>query len=109
MINDEIDPFITAYRDSLERQRDLSSQAIDNTRKNQFQQIMTSANKVGMLYSNLPERAKTQYDTGTYLPAVASNQSTYQTGLDKLRSNTVSLVNQLREINEAIANLNSTS
>lgn len=108
MINDTIDPFINAYRDSLDRQRDLAKQNLENQRRNQFQSIMAGANKVGMMYSNFPERAKIQFDTGTYEPAVAKVQTTYQTGLDKLRNNTVDLANQLKTINEAIADLNKT-
>lgn len=108
MINDTIDPFINAYRDSLDRQRDLTNQNLANQRRNQFQSIMTGANKLGMMYSNFPERSKIQYDTNTYTPAVAKVQTTYQTGLDKLRSNTVNLVNQLKTINEAIDDLNKT-
>jgi hypothetical protein len=108
MINDTIDPFINAYRDSLDRQRDLANQNLANNRRNQFQSIMAGANKVGMMYSNFPERAKIQYDTGTYIPAISKVQSTYQTGLDKLRSNTVNLANQLKTINEAIDDLNKT-
>lgn len=108
MINDTIDPFINAYRDSLDRQRDLANQNLANNRRNQFTNIMAGANKVGMLYSNFPERAKIQYDTGTYIPSVTKVQQTYQTGLDKLRSNTINLANQLKNINDAIADLNET-
>ncbi len=108
MINDTIDPFINAYRDSLDRQRDLANQNLANNRRNQFTNIMAGANKAGMLYSNFPERAKIQYDIGTYIPSVTRVQQTYQTGLDKLRSNTVNLANQLKTINEAIADLNGT-
>lgn len=108
MINDTIDPFINAYRDSLDRQRDLANQNLANNRRAQFANIMAGANKAGMLYSNFPERAKIQYDTGTYTPSVAKVQQTYQTGLDKLRSNTIDLANQLKTINEAIADLNET-
>jgi hypothetical protein len=108
MINDTIDPFINAYRDSLDRQRDLAKQNLANQRRNQFQSIMTGANKVGMMYSNFPERTKIQFDVNTYEPAVAKVQNTYQTGLDKLRNNTVNLVNQLKSVNEAIADLNKT-
>lgn len=105
-MNDEVNNFISSYRDLLERQRDMGMQNLENNRRNQFQNIMGAANKVGMLYSNFPERAKIQYDTGTYMPARIKLQSTYQTGLDKLRSNTLNLVNQLKTINEAIADLN---
>lgn len=106
MINQEVDPFITAYRDSLERNRDLAVQNLDNTRKLQFQNIMSGANKAGMMYSNFPQRSKIQYDTQTYNPARVKIQQTYQTGLDKLRSNIINLSNQMKSINEAIADLN---
>ena len=105
-MNDEVNNFISSYRDSLERQRDLGMQNLENNRRNQFQNIMGSANRLGMMYSNFPERAKIQYDTSAYMPAKIKLQSTYQTGLDKLRSNTLNLANQLKTINEAIADLN---
>lgn len=105
-MNDEIKSFIDSYRESLDRQRDLGMQNLENNRRNQFQNIMAGANRAGMLYSNFPERARIQYDTGTYLPSVAKLQTTYQTGLDKLRSNSVNLVNQLANINDAIKDLN---
>lgn len=105
-MNDEIKSFIDSYRESLDQQRDLGMQNLENNRRNQFQNIMAGANKAGMLYSNFPERARIQYDTGTYLPSVAKLQTTYQTGLDKLRSNSINLVNQLANINDAIKDLN---
>lgn len=108
MINDKVDPFINQYRDALERQRDLSFQNIDNTRRNDFAGIMGAANTAGMMYSNFPQRTKIQYDTSTYMPNQAKIQNTYQTGLDKLRSNVVNLSNQLKNINDAISDLNST-
>ena len=108
MINDKVDPFITQYRDSLERQRDLGNQNLDNTRRNDFAQIMGNANTAGMMYSNFPERTKIQYDTTNYMPNQTKIQNTYQTGLDKLRTNVVSLSNQLKNINDAISDLNKT-
>lgn len=106
MINENIDPFILNYRDALERQRNLNQQNIENERKLTQTQIMSSANDRGMMYSNFPERAKIQYDTQTYLPNTIKTQQTYQTGLQKLRENTINLSNQLRSVNEAIAELN---
>lgn len=106
MINDKVDPFITQYRDALERQRDLSNQNLDNTRRNDFRAIMGNANTTGMLYSNFPERSKIQYDTSNYMPSQTKIQTTYQTGLDKLRSNVVNLSNQLKNVNDAISDLN---
>lgn len=109
MINDNVDPFISKYRDDLEHQRDLAFQNLDNTRRNDFANMMGAANTAGMMYSNFPQRAKKQYDTATYEPNQVKIQSTYQTGLDKLRSNVVSLSNKLKSINEAIADLNKTN
>ena len=106
MIDQELDPFITAYRDSLERQRDLSLQNLANQRKLDQTAIMTGANKAGMMYSNFPQRSKIQYDTQTYLPGQVKIQQGYQTGLQKLRENIINTSNQLKSINEAIADLN---
>lgn len=106
MINSTVDPFITQYRDAIERQRDLSKQYVDNQRRNDFAGIMAGANASGMMYSNFPERSKIQYNTSTYQPSIVKVQDTYRTGLDKLRSNTLNLYNQLASINEAIADLN---
>ncbi len=109
MINDKVDPFINQYRDALERQRDISNQYNDNQRRNDFASIMSGANNAGMLYSNFPERSKIQYDTQTYMPNQVKVRETYRTGLDKLRTNTLNLHNQLASINEAIADLNKTN
>lgn len=108
MISDTVDPFINAYRDSLERQRDLSMQSLDNTRRNDFATMMAGANKAGMLYSNFPQREKIKYDTQSYMPTQIKIQRGYQTGLQKLRENTINMANQLKTINEAIAELNAT-
>lgn len=106
MIDSTVDPFINAYRDSLERQRDSAMQNLDATRRNDFATIMSGANKAGMMYSNFPQRQKIQYDTQTYMPAQIKIQTGYQTGLQKLRENTISMANQLKTINDAIAELN---
>lgn len=106
MIDSTVDPFINAYRDSLERQRDMSMQSLDATRHNDFASLMAGANKAGMLYSNFPQRDKIKYDTQSYMPAQVKIQQGYQTGLQKLRENTINMANQLKTINEAIAELN---
>ena len=108
-MNDEVNSFIANYRNELDRQRDLGMQNLDNNRRNQFQNLMGSANTAGMMYSNFPERSKMQYDTSTYLPSKIKLQQSYQTGLDKLRSNTTNYINQLASINEAISDLNETN
>lgn len=106
MIDSTVDPFINAYRDSLERQRDLAMQNLDATRRNDFATMMAGANKAGMMYSNFPQREKIKYDAQTYMPAQVKIQTGYQTGLQKLRENTINVANQLKTINEAIAELN---
>ena len=108
-MNDEVNSFIANYRNELDRQRDLGVQNLENNRRNQFQNLMGAANTAGMMYSNFPERAKMQYDTNTYLPAQIKLQQSYQTGLDKLRSNTTNYINQLASINDAINDLNETN
>lgn len=108
-MNDELNSFIANYRNELDRQRDLGMQNLDNNRRNQFQSLMGAANTAGMMYSNFPERSKMQYDTSTYLPSKIKLQQSYQTGLDKLRSNTTNYINQLASINEAISDLNETN
>ena len=108
MINEQLDPFIIAYRDSLQQQRDLDNQQLEAQRRNDFTSIMSGANKVGMMYSNFPAREKIKYDTQTYQPNLIKVQQSYQTGLDKLRANTVKMANQLNSINRAIEELNAT-
>lgn len=106
MIDETVDPFINAYRDSLERQRDLSMQNLENQRRLDQRSIMAGANKAGMMYSNFPQRDKIKYDTQTYMPGQIKIQQGYQTGLQKLRENIINTSNQLKSINEAIADLN---
>lgn len=101
------DPYIQAYRDSLQEQYDATKASLDQQRANDFAVMMAQANTKGMTYSNFPERSKIQYDTATYSPAIVNARTTYQTGLDKLRSSGVQLANQIKSIEEKIADLNS--
>ena len=54
----------------------------------------------------IPKHYYLMVDTQTYLPNTIKVQQTYQTGLQKLRENTLNLANQLKSVNEAIAELN---
>lgn len=101
--------FIDEYRKSLEKQRDLSFQNLDNTRRNAFQNMMGSANTAGMMYSNFPERAKYQYNTNVYEPARDKIQTTYQTGLDAIRNNVVNTYNQIKDLRDAANTANKAS
>lgn len=102
----DINQFIENYRKSLGSQYDASMAALNQQRKNDFTSIMAGANKSGMLYSNFPQRDKIKYDTQSFYPTAIKARQSYQTALDKLRANAISLYNQNKSINEAIADLN---
>ena len=102
----DVDGFIKAYRDSLVKQYDANRAFVDNARDLQEANIMANANARGMMYSNFPQRDKLKYQTSTYMPGIVSARNTYQTGIDKLRSNAVSVANDIKSIEQAIADLN---
>lgn len=100
-----ISDFIKAYRESLGAQRDSTIKQLNQARRNYFSSIMGSANRKGMLYSNFPQRDKIIYDTTTYNPSLIKAQTTYQTGLDTLRNNAISLWNKIKSYDEALEDL----
>jgi hypothetical protein len=102
-----VDPYLQAYRDSLQEQYDAAVANIEQQRTNDMANIMAQANTRGMMYSNFPERSKYQYDTGTYSPSIIKARQSYQTGLDTLREKGVQLANQIKTVEEKIADLNS--
>ena len=101
----DLNAFIRNYRDALKAQRDSAEKQLQQQRRNNFASIMGGANRAGVLYSNLPERSKLQYNTQTYYPALTKIQTSYQTGLDSLRNNAINLWNQIRSYNEALRDL----
>lgn len=101
-----VDEFIKAYRTSLIRQYDANRALIDNNRDISEANIMGSANARGMMYSNFPQRDKLKYQTSTYMPNIVTARNTYQTGVDKMRSDAVNVANSIRTIEQAIADLN---
>jgi len=101
-----LDEFIKAYRQSLAQQYDANRALIDNTRNTYETSLMGAANARGMMYSNFPQRQKMQYQMDTYMPNVTKAKNTYQTGIDKLRSTAVDVANEIRTIEQAIADLN---
>lgn len=105
-MNSETNDFIKTYRDSLKKQYDTSVDQLNQERINAQTSIMSNANRAGMLYSNFPARDKIKYDTQTYEPALISARQSYQTGLDKLRENTMNYANQISELEKKIAELN---
>lgn len=98
-----VDPFIQQFRDAMKVSYDTTLNQLAQERENAQQNIMSEANRAGMLYSNFPERAKMQYDTQTYDPNLLKVRSAYQTGLDSLRSKGVSLANSIRQMQEGIS------
>lgn len=99
--------FYKNYRENQSRQNEIGRQNLLQQRENVFQNIMAGANKAGMLYSNFPTRSKIQYDQNTYQPAQIKLQSTYQTGLSALQNNILNYQNSIKDIQDAIAHLNS--
>lgn len=104
--DNDVNEFIKNYRNSLKAQRDSNLKKLQQQRKNYMSTIMGSANRRGMMYSNFPQRDKINYDIGSYAPAVAATQTSYQTGLDTLRNNAVTLWNKIKSYNEQISDLN---
>lgn len=102
-----ISEFIQAYRDALKAQRDSNQKLLEQQRRNAHTTIMSKANTVGQMYSNWTGRDKIKYDTETYAPAYTKNQQSYESALDSLRKNAVSLWNNVQAYKEAISDYNS--
>lgn len=104
--NNDINLFIKNYREALKAQRDSTVKQLDQQRRNDYAKIMSGANKMGMMYGNLGERAKIKYNTENYMPNYVKIQNTYSTALDSLRNNAVKLWNTIRSYREATDDLN---
>lgn len=91
-----------AYRNQYATQRNL----LDEQRRQQQTGIMSQANTAGMLYSNFPQRTQIQYDTNTYMPALAKLNTQYLTGLNDLRNKGTQLANSVLSTQEAINDIN---
>lgn len=104
--DNQIKDFYQNYRDSLDRQYQTGVANLDQQRRNDYASIMGAANKMGMLYSNFPQRDKIKYDQQNYQPNLIKLYQPYQTGLQKLRSNIINYQNQVKNIQEAINELN---
>lgn len=106
MNSDTANTFIDNYRKSMEEQYQSAQDLLKQQRSNEHANLMSNANKAGSLYSNLPERAKIQYDAQNYYPSLNKAFTTYQTGLDKLRNNVANYQNKIKSLDEAIADIN---
>lgn len=100
----DVNQFFLSYRDALKNNYDSAISALKQNRRNDQANIMASANRQGLMYSNFPQRAKIQSEA-SYLNSLANARNTYQTGLDKLRSNAVNAYNTIKSYEEAIADL----
>lgn len=101
-INEE---FLKSYRDSLKDQYESNIAALNQSKRNNETAIMSGANRQGLMYSNFPQRAKIQNEA-SYLSNLANLNTTYQTGLDKLRNNSIDSYNKIKDLEDQIADLN---
>lgn len=97
--------FLKAYRDSLKAQYDANVAALNQNKRNNETAIMSGANRQGLMYSNFPQRAKIQNEAN-YLSNMANLNTTYQTGLDKLRGNALDTYNKIKDLEDQIKDLN---
>lgn len=102
----DINKFVREYRDTMKQNYDAQVDLVNQQNRNDRAAIMAEANKRGMMYSNFPERAKMQYQANTYLPNLRSAYTSYQTGLDKLRSNALGSYNAIKALQDQIKDLN---
>lgn len=102
---ENVNDFITNYRQALQGQRDSAIKQLEQQRRNDYTSIMGGANRRGMLYSNWGQREKQRYNAQTYMPAYTKIQSSYTTALDALRNNAVKLWNQIKSYEEASEDL----
>lgn len=98
--------YFKALRDAQQNQYDMNVNLLNAQRQQAQQNIMSTANRAGVLYSNFPQRQKILYDTNTYMPAFTKLRTSYLTGLDTLRNKGTDLANSIRATQDAIADLN---
>lgn len=103
---DSNNEFMNNLRQALQETYDTSIANLENTRKLDHTNIMSTANQKGMLYSNFPQRDKIKYDTYTYMPNQVKIRQAYQTGLDALRQNGVDAANQVKYYQQMIDHYN---
>lgn len=103
----EDNEFVKNLREALQGSYDAGMAALDNQRFLDHSAIMNQANKAGVMFSNIPQRMKIQYDTNTYMPNQVRLRQSYQTGLDSLRQAGVNAANQLGYYQQMIDHYNS--
>lgn len=103
---DANDEFMRNLRESLKGTYLTGTANLQNQRYLDHSTIMNQANKAGSLFSNVPQRAKIQYDTNTFMPGQVQLRNTYQTGLDTIRNNAINAANQVRYYQDMINHYN---
>lgn len=99
--------FVQNLRTALTESYDAGMANLANQRQLDQSAIMNKANKAGVMFSNIPQRMKIQYDTQTYMPNQVSLRNSYQTGLDALRQNGINTANQVAYYQQLIDHYNS--
>lgn len=98
--------FVQNLRTALDESYQAGLANLENQRSQGHRQIMQSANKAGVLFSNIPQAMKIQYDTDTYMPAQVKLRNSYQTGLQALRENSLNAINQVAYYQQMIDHYN---
>lgn len=99
--------FITNLRDALKQSYATGMASLQNQRYLDQSSLMNKANRSGVMFSNIPQRAKLQYDTQTFMPGQVNLRQSYQTGLDNIRSNAINAANQVAYYQQMIDHYNS--
>lgn len=102
-IQDVLNQFMANYTSALNQQYAAEQERLAQERANAQTSIMSNANVGGTLYSNLTGRDKVKYDTSTYLPGLQTAYTTYQTGLNDMRTKAAQLANTLKGYEEQTA------
>lgn len=98
--------FIQNLRTALTESYEAGMANLDNQRQLDQSAIMNKANKAGVMFSNIPQRMKIQYDTNTYMPTQVKLRNSYQTGLQSLRENAINMANQVNYYQQMIDHYN---
>lgn len=98
--------FLKNLREALKQSYDAGIAQLNNQRTLDQSAIMNRANKAGVMFSNIPQRMKMQYDTNTYMPNQVKLNQSYQTGLDALRNAGVNAANQVAYYQQMIDHYN---
>lgn len=102
LLGNDLDEFYKNYRDYLEKSNQQNIERLNTERTMSHQSLMNQANARGMLYSEFPAYAKTKYDTQSYIPALANQQSSYMTGLNTMQQNMLKMANSILDAEDKI-------